>query len=159
MTQLAHCGVSRLDELSVRPLTHESAFHVLCRVVTHDVHLMPRPLGLANPLGRPPRPSPRPPLPPPAPLVAAVGTRDARGLGFGVENFGVGLDEVGGFSTNEVSVVLYIFPNLLAHLRTGRAGGGLRRESQLDAHECSFAINFRSLLWDSRVAWVRQLSY
>lgn len=124
MTQLAHCGVPRLDELSVRPLTHESAFHVLCRVVTHDVHLMPRPLGLANPLGRPPRPSPRPPLPPPAPLVAAVGTRDARGLGFGVENFGVGLDEVGGFSTNEVSVVLYIFPNLLAHLRTGRAGGG-----------------------------------
>lgn len=72
-----------------------------------EAHRIPRPLGLARPLVRPPRAPepPRAPLPAPAPRPGGAGTRDARG--FGVANLGVVvLEEVGGFSTNEVSVVL-----------------------------------------------------
>lgn len=67
-------------------------------------YLAPRPFAaLAKPLARVPRTPPRavPPLAvgiPPRPVV--------REAGAGVENFGVGLEEVGGFSTKDVSVVL-----------------------------------------------------
>lgn len=72
-----------------------------------SVYLIPRPRGLASPLARVPRDPPRllavPRLPPPA-LVVGAGMRDARGVWY--LDVGVALDEVGGFSTNDVSVVL-----------------------------------------------------
>jgi len=75
------------------------------------LHLItPRPLALASPVPRVPRvvPPPRPILEVPDPLVLedGAGTRDWRAPGVGVWNFGVGFEDVGGFSTNEVSVVL-----------------------------------------------------
>lgn len=51
-----------------------------------------------------PLPRARPPLG--APRPAAPPARDIREAGAGVENFGLGLEESGGFSTKEVSVVL-----------------------------------------------------
>jgi hypothetical protein len=65
-------------------------------------YLTLRPLAaLAKPLARVPRTPPR--AVPPLAAGAAAPRRDA---GAGVENFGVAFEDKGGFSTNEVSVVL-----------------------------------------------------
>ena len=74
------------------------------------IHRMPRARGLASPLGRDPLVPPRPPLAvvPPLVLVDGAGTRDWRVPGFGVWNFGVGLDEAGGLSMKDVSVVMNV---------------------------------------------------
>lgn len=71
------------------------------------IYFAPRPFAaLARPLPRVPRRPPRaaPPLPagPAAPRPAPP-IRDA---GAGVANFGADFEDVGGFSTNDVSVVL-----------------------------------------------------
>jgi len=64
--------------------------------------------ALARPLPRVPRSPPRaaPPLPagaaPPRPAPAI------REAGAGVANFGVGFEDVGGFSTKDVSVVMNV---------------------------------------------------
>jgi hypothetical protein len=70
------------------------------------VHLNPRARGRTRPLGRPrPDDALRPLDWAPPRDEAAAGTRDCRGSV--VANFfGVGLEAVGGFSTNDVSVVL-----------------------------------------------------
>lgn len=70
------------------------------------IYLTARPFAaLANPLPRVPRAPPRaaPPLAEGIPPRPALAPRDA---GAGVENLGVALEDVGGFSTNDVSVVL-----------------------------------------------------
>ncbi len=73
---------------------------------------IPRPLGLASPLGRVPRESPLPPLV--DPLVDVVPRVDACGAGTRDWRFEAGVwyldvrKEVGGFSTNEVSVVMNV---------------------------------------------------
>jgi hypothetical protein len=71
------------------------------------IYFAPRPFAaLARPLPRVPRSPPRaaPPLPAgPAAPRAAPAIRDA---GAGVANFGVDFEDVGGFSTKDVSVVL-----------------------------------------------------
>ncbi len=70
-----------------------------------EFHLTARPPGLASPLDRPPRVLPRAaelPLPRPTPLAGGADTRD----GLGVCNLGVPLEDLGGFSTKDVSVVL-----------------------------------------------------
>ena len=63
--------------------------------------------ALARPLPLVPRRPPRaaPPLPAGAPIPPRPAIRD----GAGVENFGVAFEDVGGLSTNEVSVVLQQF--------------------------------------------------
>jgi len=70
------------------------------------VHLTPRGFALANPLPLVPRAAPRPmpprPVVPPPLLIPELG----RAGGAGVANLDVDLEETGGFSTNEVSVVL-----------------------------------------------------
>jgi hypothetical protein len=68
---------------------------------------MPRPLALANPLPRVPRPAPLPVPPRPGtPTLPRDGPPMALDGGAGVENLAVDLEDVGGLSTNEVSVVL-----------------------------------------------------
>jgi hypothetical protein len=69
---------------------------------------LPRPFGRASPLGRPARPAPRAV---PLPALARPAPRASPGVArvcpaFGVEKDDVALDERGGFSTKEVSVVL-----------------------------------------------------
>jgi hypothetical protein len=76
-----------------------------CVGIIRGIYLAPRPFAaLARPLARVPRRPPRaaPPLPAGAPRPAPPAIRD----GAGVENLGVGFEDVGGFSTNDVSVVL-----------------------------------------------------
>jgi hypothetical protein len=80
-----------------------------CKIgVSHyGYHLAPRPLAaLARPLPRVPRRPPRaaPPLPAAAP--PRLGAPAIREAGAGVENLGVAFEDVGGFSTKDVSVVL-----------------------------------------------------
>ena len=74
-------------------------------------HLAPRGFALANPLPRSPRPAPRAALPlalvptsPPPRLGATELGRDERA---GVENLDAAFEDAGGFSTKEVSVVLW----------------------------------------------------
>ena len=77
-------------------------------IIQGNFYFAPRPLAaLASPEPRVPHEPPRaaPPLPAGAPPRAGPpATRD----GAGVENFGVGFEDVGGFSTKDVSVVLYL---------------------------------------------------
>ena len=80
-------------------------------VFSSSYHLTPRGFALANPLPRNPRPAPRAALPlalvptsPPPRLGATELGRDERA---GVENLGVAFEDAGGFSTKEVSVVLW----------------------------------------------------
>jgi len=65
--------------------------------------------ALASPLPPVPRRPPRaaPPLPAGAPRLGPPAIRD----GAGVENFGAGFEDVGGFSTKDVSVVLQLSAN------------------------------------------------
>lgn len=75
-----------------------------------NFHRMPRPRGLTIPVPRPlivsepPRPPARPRVVPPR--VEGAGTREPLVAVLEVLYFGVGLEEAGGFSTNETSVVL-----------------------------------------------------
>ncbi len=85
----------------------ESIFGYLCKFRSGYLHYFTlRPFAaLARPLPRVPRSPPRaaPPLPEGAAPPRLPPILDA---GAGVENFEVALEDVGGFSTNEVSVVL-----------------------------------------------------
>jgi hypothetical protein len=103
------------------------------------LHLIPRPLGRASPLGRVPR-VPAVPLPPlaaplvdvdPLVLVEGAGTRDWR-FEAGVWYLSEDLVEVGGFSTKEVSVVLGLVSLVVSVVGLGCA------------HECSLGIDFAS---------------
>lgn len=81
---------------------------------------IPLPLGRANPLGRPPLVDPRA-LDTPLPWAVVV---LCSGAVFGVWNLAVDLeDTMGGFSTNEVSVVLY--NDMDVSYRGGRPERGL----------------------------------
>ena len=69
-------------------------------------YLTPRPFAaLASPLPRVPRAPPRA-VPPRAEGIPPRPAPPIRDAGAGVENFGGGLEDVGGLSTNDVSVVL-----------------------------------------------------
>ena len=69
-------------------------------------HLTPRGFALANPLPLVPRAASRPVAPLPALPPPLVSPELGRAEGAGVANLDVDLEENGGFSTNEVSVVL-----------------------------------------------------
>jgi hypothetical protein len=102
------------------------------------LHRTPRPLARASPLGRVPRVPPVPPLPPlAAPLVNGAPLVDAGGAGTrdwrfeaGVWYLPVDLEDVGGFSTNEVSVVL------------GSVSLALSTTGSRYAHKCGLVVNF-----------------
>jgi len=76
------------------------------RVSTYYLAL--RPFALASPLPRVPRTPPRAAPPLPAGAILPRLKPAIRDGGAGVANFGVAFEEVGGLSTNEVSVVINV---------------------------------------------------
>lgn len=98
-------------------------------------YFTPRPFAaLARPLPRVPRSPPR--AAPPLPAAGALPPRGApiRDAGAGVENLGVGFEEVGGFSTKDVSVVLCASKTAVSHMVW--PGGS----SRISLHECCLAV-------------------
>lgn len=115
-------------------------------------------LAVGTPLPLAPRPNPLtvPPLPAAVPLLGGSAGRNA---GAGVAYFGVVFEDVGGLSTNEVSLVLQSH-GLSKPTQQGTKCVSLeRRPYQWSySHECSFdikvwpiAVRSRRATWSQRV--------
>jgi len=101
MQRIRRCGVV-VGPLSI---AHHGLYHIIPRVSSQNYFTLRPFAALASPLPRVPRSPPRaaPPLPAAGTMPPRLGSLD----GAGVENLGVCVfEEVGGLSTNDVSVVL-----------------------------------------------------